>query len=119
LSAIHYVVPFVEDSIVIEMQKTGSEFELIMNYIDGLAPWKIEFKYPESKTTDFTVIEELRPGKTLKFNVNFQRKSPLMVNDKQSAYQLDERYIGENLFTFLTYAVPQLDKNLKSLQAAE
>ncbi len=119
MSAIHYMIPFVADSIFINMRKTRSEFELELDYADGQAPWNIELKYPENKTSDICVTEEINPGQKLKFNINFHRKSPLMVNDKQAAYQLEDRYIGENLFTFLSFAVPQLDKNIKSLKLAD
>ena len=117
ISTVNCRIPLLQDSLIITINRIGSEFNLVLDYPKGTSDWQIELNYPQTRTNNVIVEESISPGQTLAFNINFHRKIPIKVNDSHSAYQTEEIFIPDNLFSYLSFAVPQLDKNLKCLQS--
>jgi len=116
ISSVKCRIPIQPDSLMMNIRKTGSEFELELSYLKGEADWTIELNYPETRISNKIIEETIFPGQTLKFNINVHRKNPVQVNDKHWIYQTETISIPEYLLSYLSFAVPQLDKNLKCLQ---
>ncbi|MCI0493668.1 hypothetical protein L0Z72_01565 [candidate division KSB1 bacterium] len=116
ISSLKCKIPLKSDLIRLDFEKIGSEFEATVSYDKGEQDWLLVFKYPEARTNKIILEEKLSPGKTIKVNINFHRKAPVMINDEQSAYQVEKLIVPLNLFSYLTFSVPQLDRNLQCLK---
>ena len=108
-------VPVPNSELHLSMQQDDLKLEIILNYMENTQPWNIEINYLASPTEKIIFDYTIKPGETKAVRIDFE-PTTVSIDGKQIGYQLERVPIRNELFTFFSFAVPQLDKNLNYLK---
>ncbi len=97
------------------MQQDDRKLEIILSYVEDAQPWTIEINYLISPTEKISFDYAIKPGETRAVRIDFN-PTTVSIDDKQIGYRLERIPIRNELISYFSFAVPQLDKNLNYLK---
>jgi len=110
------VIPVPDSDLKFSIEQNQIECIYKMNYVKGELPWKIEFAHPISPTTTSFFSYDLHSGDTLTASISFAHPETVLLNGQRVSMQINRLNLDESLFNYLSFAFPQLDKNLNYLK---
>lgn len=108
-------VPVPNSELHLSMQQDDMKLEIILNYLEDAQPWNIEINYLKSPTEKIIFDYAIKPGETRAVRIEFE-PTTVSINGKQIGYRLERIPIRNELLSYFSFAVPQLDKNLNYLK---
>ncbi len=108
-------VPLADTELHLSMQQDDLKLEIILNYVENAQPWNIEINYVISPTEKIIFDYTIKPGEIKAVQIDFGPTS-VSIDGKQIGYRLERIAIRNELITYLSFAAPQLDKNLNYLK---
>lgn len=113
---INFKIPVPENDIQVKIEQTLSENIYQFDYVRGNHPWKIDFEYPISGTEKISFQFELDVKDSVNIHIPLSHPQDITLNSRQIETQHKKIAIGDSLLGYLSFAVPQLDKNLNYLK---
>ncbi len=108
-------VPLPDSELHLSMQQDDLKFEIVLNYLESAQPWNIEINYLSSPTEKIIFDYLINVGETKAVRIDFGPTS-VSIDGKQVGYKLERIPIRNELIAYLSFAAPQLDKNLNYLK---
>jgi len=108
-------VPVPNSELHLSMQQDDMKLEIILNYMEDAQPWNIEINYLTSPTEKVIFDYPIKPGETKVVRIDFE-PTTVFIDGKQIGYRLVRIPIRNELLSYFSFAVPQLDKNLNYLK---
>ena len=109
-------VPVPGSNLHLSMQQNELQFKMTLNYIEGSQPWNIEVRYLLSPTETVAFSFAIHKGEARQVQIQLQPMSLVSVDGKEIGYRLEKAPIRDELISYFSFAVPQLDKNLNYLK---
>ncbi|MFZ5518429.1 MAG: amylo-alpha-1,6-glucosidase [Candidatus Zhuqueibacterota bacterium] len=109
-------IPVPDSELKLSIEQNQTECIYKLSYAKGKSPWKIEFEHPVSPTTKSVFSYDLRSDDTLTAHISFIHPETVALNGQRVETQINRVELDESLFGYLSFAFPQLDKNLNYLK---
>jgi hypothetical protein len=108
-------VPVPNSELHLSMQQDDMSLEIILNYMKDAQPWNIEINYLKSPTEKIIFEYSIKPDETREVRIDFE-PTAISIDGKRIGYRLERIPIRNELLSYFSFAVPQLDKNLNYLK---
>lgn len=107
-------IPGNDIDLTIEQSLTACSYKL--NYTKGQHPWKIIIDHPVSANKKMTFQHNLAMNDSLIAKIPLVRPNELTLNGLEVEVNFNKIALADSLISYLSFAVPQIDKNLNYLK---
>ena len=109
-------VPVPQSNIHLSMQQDDTQFSMTLEYIEGTSRWDMDVQYQIKPNEKILFRFDLQPADTKVVTIELEPTILVSIDGNQIGYRLEKIPIRDELLTHVSFAVPQLDKNLNYLK---
>ncbi|MCI0495171.1 hypothetical protein L0Z72_09175, partial [candidate division KSB1 bacterium] len=109
-------IPLPKTNIHLAMKQDDEKFDIVLEYVEGTERWDVDIQYLVKPNEKILFSFALQPGDEKVVKIEFAPSMIVSIDDKQVGYRLEKLPIRDELLSLISFAVPQLDKNLDYLK---
>ncbi|HEX9972868.1 MAG TPA: amylo-alpha-1,6-glucosidase, partial [bacterium] len=103
-------------NIHLSMKQDDEQFSIFLEYVKGTERWDVDIQYLVKPNEKILFSFALQPQDTKVVKIEFAPSMIVSIDNKQVGYRLEKLPIRDELLSLISFAAPQLDKNLDYLK---
>ncbi|MDZ7264664.1 MAG: GH116 family glycosyl hydrolase [candidate division KSB1 bacterium] len=109
-------IPLGQANLHLYMQQESQSFNISLNYLEGNHDWTIEIRYSTTPGEKIIFSFPIQMEQEKKVRIELNEPISLTIDDKPAGFRLERLQIPKELFNYISFAIPQIDRNLKCIK---
>lgn len=109
-------IPLLQENLHLLLQRESQSYHISLNYLEGNRNWTVEIHFATAPGEKIIFNFPIQIGQERKVRIELTDPINLTIDDTPVGFRLERLQIPRELFNYISFAVPQLNKNLKCLR---